>query len=119
MKVMSAGILALLAMAAAPAFAQTKLVLPAHDGSAPTPKIATEGDALQALHRRGVTQIGRIGHVGDYWESDGILNGRPIVGYAFDNGAVEIKRAGPGEIQSAALPPVGPPEQSAELPSGD
>ena len=110
--------LALFANVAAPmAFAQT-LVLPPYGGG-PTPKIATEGDALQALHRQGVVRISRIGHVGNYWESDGMLNGRPVVGYAFDNGAVETKPASPGAIQSAALPPVGSPEQSAQLPSGD
>ncbi|HLI21724.1 MAG TPA: hypothetical protein VKV32_11430 [Stellaceae bacterium] len=117
---LSAGALAaLLAAAAAPAFAQATLILPPYDGSGPTPRIATEGQAIDALHQKGVVRISRIGHVGDYWESDGMLDGRPVVGYVFDNGAVETKQASPGELQSAALPPLGPAEQSAQLPSGD
>lgn len=100
---------------AAPAFAQANLILPPYNGD-PSPKIATESDALTALHHRGVADVQRLGKVGDYWESDGRLNGRPIVAYVFDSGAIEIKPSTPDAIQSAALPPINTLEQSAELP---
>jgi hypothetical protein len=106
---------AALVAATGPAFAQTNLILPPYNGD-PTPKIATEGAALAALHQRGVVDVRRLGKVGDYWESDGRLNGGPIVAYVFDSGAIEIKPSAQGAIQSAALPPVDAPEQSAELP---
>ena len=103
-------------LAAPAAFAQTILVLPPYNGD-PAPKIATEAQALDALHQRGVANVGRIGKVGDYWESDGVLNGKPIVAYVFGNGGVDIKPStATAPVQAAALPPVGVPEQSAELP---
>jgi hypothetical protein len=106
---------AAMTVAAGPAFAQASLILPPYNGD-PSPKVATESDALTALHQRGIADVQRLGKVGDYWESDGRLNGRPIVAYVFDSGAIEIKASTPDAVQSAALPPVNMPEQSAELP---
>jgi hypothetical protein len=106
---------AAMTVAAGPAFAQTNLVLPPYNGD-PAPKVATESDALTALNQRGVADVQRLGKVGDYWESDGVLNGRPIIAYVFDSGAIEIKPSAPDAAQSAALPPINMPEQSAELP---
>lgn len=117
MNKLSAGILVLLgAFLATPVLAQTSLILPPYNGD-PSPKIATEAQALHALQRRGVARVRHIGKVGDYWESDGMLNGKPVVAYVFDSGAIEIKPAAPDTLQSAALPPVDVQEQSAELPN--
>jgi hypothetical protein len=112
----SAAALALLAaFVATPVLAQTNLVLPPYNGD-PSPKVATEAQAVGALRQRGIVGIRHIGKVGDYWESDGILNDKPIVAYVFDSGAIEIKPGAPEALQSAALPPVDTREQSAELP---
>lgn len=102
--------------AAPAAFAETSLILPPYDGSAPAPKVDTQSQALAALQARGVADVNRLGKVGDYWESDGIVGGQPVVAYVFDNGAVEVKSSTPAALQSAALPRVGLPEQTAELP---
>lgn len=97
------------------AFAQTSLILPPYDGGT-APKIDTPSQALAALRAHGVADVNRLGKVGDYWESDGIVAGQPVVAYVFDNGAVEVKGSTPAAVQSAALPRIGLPEQTAELP---
>lgn len=91
------------AVFAGPAVAETTLVIPAPSA----PKIATEGQALAALHARGVSQVRHIGLVGDYWEGMGIEGGRPVVAYVFDNGAIETHPASADELQQAFLPPTG------------
>jgi hypothetical protein len=100
---------ALVAAIAIPAFAQSALILPPYDGSGPMPKIATEDQALATLRARGLTHIAGLGLVGDYWEGEGVLRGRPVVAYLFGNGALEVKPAQPGEhvpvpVQSAEAP---------------
>jgi hypothetical protein len=93
---------------AAPALAQSTVIPPPYDGSAPS-VIVTEDQALQTLRARGVTHIQRLAQVGDYWEGEGMVNGRRVVAYLFGNGALEVKAAAPGDR-------VPVPEQSAAAP---
>ena len=99
---------ALSAVVIAPVLAQADdLILPPYDGSAPPAKIATDGQALAVLHQRGVGHVSGLGRVGDYWEGEGMLAGKPVIAYVFTSGALEIQPAAPGErvrTQSAALP---------------
>lgn len=94
---------------AAPALAQTALIIPPYDPAGPSAKIATDDQALAAMRAHGVTQVQRLGLVGDYWEGEGLLDGRYVVAYIFDNGAFEARPTVPGEhvpvpIQSAQTP---------------
>ncbi len=99
---------ALSAIVAAPAFAQAAdTLLPPYDGSAPPAKVATDAQALAALHQRGIARVSSFGRVGDYWESEGMLAGKPVIAYVFTDGALQIQPAIPGErirAQSAQLP---------------
>ena len=99
--------LALGASVAAPALARADLLLPPYDGSQPLAKIATASQALAALHHGGVARVSSLGRVGDYWESDGLLKGKPVIAYVFSDGRLKIQPASPGErvpLQSAELP---------------
>jgi hypothetical protein len=101
---------ALGAVLAAPLLARAdELILPPYDGSAPPPKVATDAQALAVLHHRGIARVSNFGRVGDYWESDGTLAGKPVIAYVFTDGALEIQPAAPGERVPA-------PPQSAQLP---
>jgi len=93
-------IAAAVALAAPAAFAQTSLILPPYDGGTP-PAIATQGQALAALSHRGVADVRCLALVGDYWEGAGMLGGKPVVAYVFDNGALEIHPASPGALMQA------------------
>jgi hypothetical protein len=99
---------ALSAAVVAPTFAQADdLILPPYDGSAPPAKVATDAQALDALHQRGVTRVSGLGRVGDYWVSQGILAGKPVNAYIFTDGALQIQPATPGDrvrVQSAQMP---------------
>lgn len=99
---------ALGAIVGAPAFAQAAdVLLPPYDGSASPDKVATDAQALAVLQQRGITRVSSFGRVGDYWESAGLLAGKPIVAYVFTDGALQIQPAVPGErvpTQSAQLP---------------
>ena len=77
------------AFAAAPALARTAIVIP----PPPQPKIATESAALAALRHDGIRKVERLGRVGDYWESEGLLDGRPVVAYLYADGALEVQPA--------------------------
>jgi hypothetical protein len=97
--------LALAARLAVPA--QADVLLPPYDGSQPPAKIATDDQALAALHQRGVSRVSALGRVGDYWEGWGMLKGRPVIAYVFADGALKIQPARPGDripVQSAGLP---------------
>ncbi|HEX4195526.1 MAG TPA: hypothetical protein VHY80_20625 [Stellaceae bacterium] len=99
--------LALGAGIAAPALVQADVLLPPYDGSQPPAKIATDSEALAALHHGGVARVTTLGRVGDYWESNGFLKGKPVIAYVFSDGALNIQPASPGErvrVQSAELP---------------
>jgi hypothetical protein len=99
--------LALGAVIAAPALAQADVLLPPYDGSQPPAKIATDSAALAALHHGGVARVSSLGQVGDYWEGNGFVKGKPVIAYVFSDGAVKIQPASPGErvrVQSAELP---------------
>lgn len=92
----------------APLFAQAAdIILPPYDGSAPPARVATDAQALATLQQRGVTRVSGFGRVGDYWVSQGMLAGKPVVAYVFTNGALQIQPAAPGErvrTQSAEAP---------------
>lgn len=92
----------------APIFAQAdQVLLPPYDGSAPSAKVATDDQALAALHQRGIARVSSFGRVGDYWEGEGMLAGKPVIAYVFTDGALQIQPASPGErvrTQSAELP---------------
>jgi hypothetical protein len=91
-----------------PMFVQADdLVLPPYDGSAPPAKVATDGQALALLRQRGIAGVNRFGRVGDYWEGEGRLAGKPVIAYVFADGALQIQSAAPGDrvrSQSAYLP---------------
>jgi hypothetical protein len=99
---------ALSAIVVAPVLAQAEdTLLPPYDGSAPPAKVATDAQALAALRQRGIARVSGFGRVGDYWESEGMLAGKPVIAYVFTNGALEIQPAAPGDrirTQSAELP---------------
>lgn len=99
---------ALSAIVVAPAFVQAAdTLLPPYGGSAPPAKVATDAQALAALHQRGIARASSFGRVGDYWESEGMLAGKPVIAYVFSDGALQIQPAAPGErvrTQSAQLP---------------
>lgn len=100
-------LLALGAGMAAPALSQADVLLPPYDGSPPPAKIVTDDQALAAMHHRGVAQVSSLGRVGDYWEGEGFLKGKPVIAYIFSDGALKIQPASPGErvrMQSAELP---------------
>ena len=79
---------ALSAVILAPAFAQAAdLLLPPYDGSAPSATVVTDAQALAALHQRGIARVSSFGRVGDYWEGEGMLAGKPVIAYVFGNGA--------------------------------
>jgi hypothetical protein len=92
----------------APILARAADILPPpYDGSAPPAKIATDAQALSVLHQRGVAHVSSLGRVGDYWEGEGLLAGRPVIAYVFVDGALTIHPAAPGDrirTQSAELP---------------
>jgi hypothetical protein len=91
-----------------PVLAQAdQVLLPPYDGSAPPTKVATDAQAIAALHQRGVARVSSLGRVGDYWEGEGMLAGKPVIVYVFSDGALQIQPAAPGErvrTQSAQLP---------------
>lgn len=65
------------------------------------PAIATAGAAYRALRRHGMTAIRGLGLIGDYWEAEGLRRGKPVVGYAYRDGALSIRRATPGQLFAA------------------
>ena len=99
---------ALSAIVVAPVLAQSAdILLPPYDGSAPPDKVATDAQALAILHHRGIARVSGLGHVGDYWEGEGMLAGKPVIAYVFSDGALRIQLAAPGDrvrTQSAELP---------------
>jgi hypothetical protein len=99
---------ALSAIVVAPMFAQAaNVLLPPYDGGTPQAKVATDAQALAALHQRGIVRVSSFGRVGDYWEGEGLLAGKPVIAYVFSDGALQIQPAAPGErvrAQSAELP---------------
>jgi hypothetical protein len=83
------------------------ILSPPYDGSAAAAKVATDEQALAVLHQRGIARVRSLGRVGDYWEGEGLLAGKPVVAYVFTDGALQIQPAAPGErirTQSAELP---------------
>lgn len=98
---------ALSAAMAAPILAQAdEVLLPPYDGSAPA-KVATDAQALAVLHQRGIARVNSLGRVGDYWEGEGMLAGKPVIAYVYGDGALQVQPAAPGErvrSQSAQLP---------------
>jgi len=99
---------ALSAVVVVPLFAQAdNIILPPYDGGAPSAKVTTDAQALAVMHQRGVAGVSSLGRVGDYWEGEGTLAGKPVIAYVFANGALQIQPAAPGErvrTQSALLP---------------
>ena len=99
---------ALSAVVAAPMLASAAdTLLPPYDGSAPAAKVATDSEALAILHQRGMARVSSLGRVGDYWEGEGMLAGKPVIAYVFSDGALRIQPAAPGDrirTQSAELP---------------
>lgn len=82
-------------------------ILPPYDGSAPPAKVATDEQAAAVLHKRGIAHVSSLGRVGDYWEGEGLLAGKPVIAYVFADGALRIEPAAPGDrvrTQSAQLP---------------
>ncbi len=65
------------------------------------PVIATAGEARRALRRDGMTAIHGLGLIGDYWEAEGLRRGVPVVGYAYRDGTLSIRRATPGQLFAA------------------
>ena len=102
-------IAAAMAAVAVPAFARDLVIPPAPLANAPPP-IADEGQARAAMSLQGVRNINGVAQVGDYWEGQGSLNGRPVTAYLFANGAFETK---PATTVHSEL------RQSAELPDGE
>jgi hypothetical protein len=84
-----------------------EIILPPYDGSAPPAKVATDAQALDALHQRGIAHVSGFGRVGDYWISEGILAGKPVIAYVFNTGALQIQPVKAGERM---------PTQAAEAP---
>ena len=83
------------------------ILLPPYDGSAAPAKVATDEQALAVLHQRGIARVSSLGRVGDYWESEGMLAGKPVIAYVFTDGALQIQPATLGariRTQSAELP---------------
>jgi hypothetical protein len=99
---------ALSAIVVTPMLAQAAdTILPPYDGSASPAKVATDAQALDALHQRGLTRVSGFGRVGDYWVSQGMLAGKPVIAYIFADGALQIRPAMPGDrvrVQSAQMP---------------
>jgi len=99
---------ALSAIVVVPALARASdILLPPYNGSAPPAKVATDEQALAMLHQRGIAGVSNFGRVGDYWQSEGVLAGRPVIAYVFTDGALETRPVAPGErvpTQSVQLP---------------
>ena len=101
----SIAVAALAIAAASPAFAQSGNVVnlmapPFHDP--PPPLVNNEAQARLALGHHGVTQLQRLGRVGDYWASVGVYGGRPVLAYVFvDDGAVQIQPANRDDLRQA------------------
>ena len=99
---------ALGAIVVAPGLARAADILPPpYDGSASGAKVATDAQALAVLHQRGMARVSGLGRVGDYWEGEGMLAGKPVIAYVFSDGALRIQPAAPGDrvrTQSAELP---------------
>ncbi len=98
---------ALGAIVVAPMLTQAADVLPPPYGDAQPAKVATDAQALATLHQRGIARVSSFGRVGDYWEGQGMLAGKPVVAYIFGDGALQIQPAAPGErvrTQSAQMP---------------
>ncbi|HEY1505114.1 MAG TPA: hypothetical protein VGF92_12490 [Stellaceae bacterium] len=96
---------ALSAAIVAPAFAQAdEVLLPPYDGSAPSDKVATDAQALAVLHQRGVARVSTLGRVGDYWEGEGMLAGKPVIAYVFASGALQIQPAAPASASARSRP---------------
>jgi hypothetical protein len=99
---------ALSAVVVAPMLARAdNTLLPPYDGSAPAAKVATDDQAITVLHQRGIAHVSSLGRVGDYWEGEGLLAGKPVIAYVFADGALQIQPATSGDrvrTQSAELP---------------
>ena len=111
MKRMSALVLGLSGiLLAAPAFAQRDLVInlmaPPFDVP-PPPQVSSDGQALAALHRLGLQDVRRLGRVGDYWESEGRLRGKPTLAFVYQNGPVTLQPASAASLHQVlnVLPP--------------
>jgi hypothetical protein len=99
--------IALAARAAVPAVAQAEVLPSPYDGSDTTAAVITDDDALAALREHGIMQVRTLGRVGDYWEGEGTLNGKPVIGYVYADGSFKLQPQSPGErvrVQSAELP---------------
>lgn len=63
--------------------------------------VANPQQALADLHRRGLTDIHGLGLIGDYWEGEGLLHGRRVVAYLFENGTLRLHRYPRTELMQA------------------
>ena len=95
---------------ATPVFAQSDLAVnlmaPPFNVS-PPPKVTRSDEALSALHRAGVQDVRRLGRVGDYWEGEGTLHGKPTLAFVYENGAIRLRPASTAALRQAlnVLPP--------------
>ena len=95
---------ALSAVLVAPVFAQAAdVLLPPYDGSQPLAEVVTDDEALAVLHRHGIAQVSTLGRVGDYWEGEGMLKGKPVIAYVFTDGALKNSVGEPGRSRSRAI----------------
>jgi len=69
-------------------------------------RVETENGALAVLHRCGVNSVAGLGRVGDYWEGEGLLRGKPVVAYLYDEGTLSLQRYPTKQLMAAfgALP---------------
>ncbi len=82
---------ALSAVLVVPVFAQAAdVLLPPYDGSRPSAEVMTDDEALAAMHQHGIAQVRTLARVGDYWEGEGTLKGKPVIAYVFTDGALKI-----------------------------
>jgi hypothetical protein len=96
-------------VAAAPAHAAPDFRQIFRWDGAGSPPIATDDEARGVLLRHGLSQISELGRVGDYFEANARLGGKPVVAYLFDNGSLKIDRhpAAMVETGTRLIPPRG------------
>jgi Na+/H+-dicarboxylate symporter len=75
------------------------VALPAFAGG-PVP-ITTAAAARLQLRARGLADIRDLWHIGDYWESEVAVAGKPMVAYLFDNGTLWLRRYPRAEMRQA------------------
>jgi hypothetical protein len=93
--------------------------------AAPKPRFATAEQARAAFGRNGLDHVQGLEQVGDYWEAEAVVGGKPSAVYLMNDGTLSVHRfplaalqrefAGQHNASASAVAPAG---QLSHLPAG-